>query len=414
MKSVFKFICCGAVDDGKSSLIGQLLLLSGNVKKDQLADALKASKKNGSEKLEPAMLLDGLLSEREQQITIDVAHRYFDYADIRFHILDCPGHEQYTQNMAIAAAQSHTAVAVIDCQKGISEQTKRHLDICALFRIRRVCVCLTKCDLISDENGKPNEEKLNRQITAVRDFLKNYQFDYQILPVSAVTGFNVNALLQFLVQSAQKAQAQKETAFVMHMRASKMYNGSRYYYGSTTIDPKPGLKCRIYPQNLPATITQTPTHGVVQLAEQIDVGSGDCLADIPVFVANKMHHRTIWFSNPTPQMLFKHGTRVARVVSYEENTLELDKEIIFNNIDDFKQNAFGIFIDALSKRTIGCCVFENNTFKQTDSYRQPSVLHSCVLDKNHFIKILNEPDKQKAINELTDMLLKQGILLTLQ
>ena len=101
MKHLFKFICCGNVDDGKSTLIGRLLLDTNNVKKDQIEDALKASHKNGSAQLEPAMLLDGLLDEREQQITIDVAHRYFDYNDIRFHILDCPGHEQYTKNRLV-------------------------------------------------------------------------------------------------------------------------------------------------------------------------------------------------------------------------------------------------------------------------------------------------------------------------
>ena len=122
MKQIFKFICCGNVDDGKSTLIGRMLLDTGNVKKDQLEDAKKASLKNGSDKIELAMLLDGLLSEREQQITIDIAHRYFDYHGIRFHILDCPGHKQYTKNMAIAAAEVDTAIVVIDVTKGL-EQT---------------------------------------------------------------------------------------------------------------------------------------------------------------------------------------------------------------------------------------------------------------------------------------------------
>ena len=138
MNCLFKFICCGSVDDGKSTLIGRLLIDSGNVKKDQLEDTLKASKRNGSDILELAMLLDGLMAEREQQITIDIAHRYFDYQDIRFHILDCPGHKQYTQNLAIAAAQADTAVVVIDVTKGISDQTRRHIEICSDFRIKRM------------------------------------------------------------------------------------------------------------------------------------------------------------------------------------------------------------------------------------------------------------------------------------
>lgn len=414
MKGIFKFICCGAVDDGKSSLIGSLLLLSGNVKKDQLADALKASKKNGANKLEPAMLLDGLLSERDQQITIDVAHRYFDYADIRFHILDCPGHEQYTQNMAAAAAQSHTAVVVIDCQKGLSEQTKRHIDICSLFRIRNLCVCLTKCDLIT-ENGVLNQTKLNTQITAVQKFLDSYQFDYQILPVSAVTGLNVKMLLQFLVNSVPKVQQNQKTAFVMHIQASKMHTGSRFYYGGTTLEPRNGLKCRIYPQNLPITITQTPSHGCIQIAEQIDIGRGDCITDIPVFVSNKLYHKTVWFSNPTLQMLLKHGTRTARVVSYKENFLELDREIIVNNIDDFKPNSFGIFIDALSKRTVGCCVFENNIEKKQPLSLLKQNKKAVMFDKKRLqTAVFNETDPEKALKALSDMLEQQGIIVRIQ
>lgn len=408
MKSLFKFICCGAVDDGKSSLIGQMLLRSHNVKKDQLQDALKASLKNGSKELEPAMLLDGLLSEREQQITIDVAHRYFDYEDIRFHILDCPGHEQYTQNMAIAAAQSHTAVVVIDCLKGIQPQTRRHIDICALFRIKNLCICLTKCDLIST-NGQLNKELLDKRMSEIEVFLKNYSFAYKILPVSAVTGLNVDALLKTLTEYARQAQLDeaKETAFVMHINMAKMFKNKRYYYGLPLSVKEAAVndELTLYPLKAKATITQA-THGCLSINEQLDVSAGDCFSNVPVFVSNTPQVKTIWFSEATEQMLFKHGTRIARVIRYNDNMLELDKEIIFNNIDSVKQNGFGIFIDAQTKRTIGCAVFENNT-AQTQTIQ--NVKPAITLSKKALKEVLSLNDKNAAIDAFAKLISTQGL-----
>ena len=165
MNKVFNLICCGSVDDGKSTLIGRILFDTNNVKKDQLEDALRASRRNGSKELEYSMLLDGLLSEREQQITIDSAHRFFDYEDVRFHILDCPGHEQYTKNMAIAAACADAAILVIDVTKGISPQTLRHLEICKLLNVKKVCCCLTKIDLLDDVTDRNNQiDKISMEL----------------------------------------------------------------------------------------------------------------------------------------------------------------------------------------------------------------------------------------------------------
>ena len=191
MKNLFKFICCGNVDDGKSTLIGRLLLDTNNVKKDQLTDALKASERNGSDKIELAMLLDGLLAEREQQITIDIAHRFFDYQDTRFHILDCPGHEQYTKNMAIAAAEADTAIVVIDITKGIKPQTLKHIEICSLFHIKNLLICLTKADLITwagevDENKllplkQEIESVLKKQVLLAKQVTAGVSGDEQVL-----------------------------------------------------------------------------------------------------------------------------------------------------------------------------------------------------------------------------------------
>ena len=401
MKQIFKFICCGNVDDGKSTLIGRMLLDTGNVKKDQLEDAKKASLKNGSDEIELAMLLDGLLSEREQQITIDIAHRYFDYHDIRFHILDCPGHKQYTKNMAIAAAEVDTAIVVIDTTKGIQEQTEKHIQICSLFGLTNICVCLTKCDLILNKDNEPDKDhilKLEKEISAL---MLKYSFNYTIIPVSAVTGYNIDRVLTQICGYAENSYAMNASIKerVLHIQAAKLHQGKRYYYARevNALEPKAGESYTLWPNNIPITITNLVSHGCFQIAEDVDVSMGDCISNCPVIVSNQIHHQTIWFDQPTESMLFKHGTRVVHVVHYTEKLLELDNPLIFNNIEDLKQNSFGIFIDVITKKTLGCCVFTNNKITDFKTKAENNIYAICAREKgdtyrlNSFIHSFNFP-----------------------
>lgn len=365
MKSIFKFICCGNVDDGKSTLIGRLLLNTNSVKKDQLEDALKVSQKNGSDKIELAMLLDGLLAEREQQITIDIAHRFFDYNDIRFHILDCPGHEQYTKNMAIAAASVNTAILVIDAVKGIKPQTLKHLEICNLFEIKNLLIALTKVDLLQDKEGKLDLSLLKPLENRVKEILSQYKFNYEIVPVSAVTDYNTDCVLKFLSRSAvdqMNEQAQNDKV-IMHILASKLFKDQRYYYAKNMSTPprqKNALKLIVYPQNTTITVKDVFETGTFTIEENVDITKGDCVANTDVLIADKIKHSSIFFDKKTDSMLFKHGTNIRRVIQLTPSTLQLDAPIIFNNIDDVKKNGFGIFIDETTKKTIGCAVFKNN------------------------------------------------------
>ncbi len=367
MKHLFKFICCGNVDDGKSTLIGRLLLDTNNVKKDQIEDALRASHKNGAIHLEPAMLLDGLLDEREQQITIDVAHRYFDYNDIRFHILDCPGHEQYTKNMAIAAAEANTAIIVVDTTKGIKPQTLKHIEICDLFQLKNILICLTKTDLLP-ENKK--ETIINLIKTDLISILNQYSFSYNIIPVSAITGENTDKVINFLYEQALAHANIKQDKITAHILTSKLFKIKRYYYPASAYKNllKRDMQLTVLPQNHIVTITNVFENGTFNIAENIDISKGDCLTNTHVFVSNKIKHKTIWFDHPTPSMIFKHGTNIRKVVSLTPELLELNDVIIFNNIDEIKTNGFGIFIDEASKKTLGCAVFMNN--KQDNSSQQ--------------------------------------------
>ena len=150
-KELCRFITCGSVDDGKSTLIGRLLYDTNSVFNDQINDLIRDSKKFGTQKgnLDFSLLVDGLLSERQQGITIDVAYRFFSSKKRKFIIADTPGHEQYTRNMATGASLADIAIVLIDATKGVLTQTKRHSYIARLFGIENIIVVINKMDLVS-------------------------------------------------------------------------------------------------------------------------------------------------------------------------------------------------------------------------------------------------------------------------
>lgn len=148
-KSMLRFITCGSVDDGKSTLIGRLLYDSKLIFEDQL-NALEAdSKKMGTQgqEIDFALLVDGLAAEREQGITIDVAYRFFSTDKRKFIVADTPGHEQYTRNMATGASPADVAILLIDARRGVLTQTRRHSFICSLLGIKRIVLAVNKMDL---------------------------------------------------------------------------------------------------------------------------------------------------------------------------------------------------------------------------------------------------------------------------
>src|ERR1700674_4745159 len=149
-RDLLRFITCGSVDDGKSTLIGRLLHDSKLILEDQLAALAEDSERHGTtgDDIDFALLVDGLEAEREQGITIDVAYRFFNTPNRSFIVADTPGHEQYTRNMATGASNAELAVILIDARKGVLVQTKRHSFICSLLGIRHVVVAANKIDLI--------------------------------------------------------------------------------------------------------------------------------------------------------------------------------------------------------------------------------------------------------------------------
>ncbi|MGL4996330.1 MAG: sulfate adenylyltransferase subunit 1, partial [Deefgea sp.] len=188
-KDMLRFITCGNVDDGKSTLIGRLLHDSKLIFEDHLAAIQKDSQKFNTtdQEIDLALLVDGLQAEREQGITIDVAYRYFSTEKRKFIIADCPGHEQYTRNMATGASTSDLAIILIDARYGVQTQTRRHSFIVSLLGIKQVIVAVNKMDLVEFSEARYNEIRAQ-----YLEFAKDLAIeDIVFVPLSALRGDNV-------------------------------------------------------------------------------------------------------------------------------------------------------------------------------------------------------------------------------
>ena len=191
-KEILRFITCGSVDDGKSTLIGRLLYDSKMIFEDQLASIEKDSKKSGTtgDKIDLALLVDGLASEREQGITIDVAYRFFSTDKRKFIIADTPGHEQYTRNMATGASTADLAIILIDARQGVLTQTKRHSYIASLLGIKNLIVAINKMDLVDFDQNRFEEIKKDYE-EIIPNLPHNSDINFSYIPISALDGDNI-------------------------------------------------------------------------------------------------------------------------------------------------------------------------------------------------------------------------------
>src|SRR6202795_1286031 len=188
-KSLLRFITCGSVDDGKSTLIGRLLYDSKMIFEDQLAALEADSKKMGTQgqEIDFALLVDGLAAEREQGITIDVAYRFFSTDRRKFIVADSPGHEQYTRNMVTGASTADLAVILIDARKGVLTQTRRHSFLVHLIGIRNVVLAINKMDLIGYDREKYDAIVADYRTFATSIGIKNFL----AMPISGLAGDNI-------------------------------------------------------------------------------------------------------------------------------------------------------------------------------------------------------------------------------
>ncbi|MBN2824504.1 MAG: sulfate adenylyltransferase subunit CysN [Campylobacterales bacterium] len=191
-KEICRFITCGSVDDGKSTLIGRLLYDSKMIFEDQLSAIEKDSKKVGTtgDKIDLALLVDGLASEREQGITIDVAYRFFSTDKRKFIIADTPGHEQYTRNMATGASTADMAIILIDARQGVLTQTKRHSYIVSLLGIKNIIVAINKMDLVDFSQERFEAIKVEYQ-KVIPNLPHHNDISFRYIPISALDGDNI-------------------------------------------------------------------------------------------------------------------------------------------------------------------------------------------------------------------------------
>ena len=184
---LLRFATAGSVDDGKSTLIGRLLYDSKQVYEDQLESIERTSRERGDERVDLALLTDGLRAEREQGITIDVAHRYFATPRRKFIVADTPGHVQHTRNMVTGCSTADLALVLVDARNGITEQTRRHAFIASLLRIPHLVICVNKMDLVEYSSARFEEIRSEFQDFAVRLEIPDLTF----IPISALLGDNV-------------------------------------------------------------------------------------------------------------------------------------------------------------------------------------------------------------------------------
>lgn len=388
---LLRFLTCGSVDDGKSTLIGRLLYDTGRLYDDHLKAIESESKVHGTQggALDLALVVDGLKAEREQGITIDVAYRYFATARRSFIIADCPGHEQYTRNMATGASHCQLAITLIDARHGVSTQTRRHAFIASLLGLRQVVAAVNKMDLVGWSEAKFREIELE-----FMDFCARLGIDPVVIPVSALTGENVVKrglntpwysgspileLLETLPVDHPSPDAPFRLPVQYVIRPSLDFRGFAGTISSGSV--KVGDRVRILPSGRETRVRRiarssedggdlavaiAPQSIVMTFEDEVDCSRGDVVSSVggmaEAIVAQSFEADLVWMDK-TPLMagksfILKNGTRSisARIVRVchrvDVNTLETH------------------IADTLSLNDIGRIEIETEQPLAFDSYRR--------------------------------------------
>ena len=402
---LLRFITCGSVDDGKSTLIGRMLYESQMIFDDQVASLKKDSQKHGTqgEEIDFALLVDGLSAEREQGITIDVAYRFFSSSKRKFIVADTPGHEQYTRNMATGASTADLAILLVDARNGVMTQTKRHSFIVSLLGIKKVILAINKMDLVN------YDQKTYQQIDKnYRSFAENLNFEHiQSIPISALKGDNVyekskmmkwyseKTLFSYL--ETVKVAASKSSKFILPVQRVNRPNLDFRGYSGTIASGniKVGEEIRTVPSNQKAKVKEifigdksikssSDRQSItLTLNKEIDISRGDiiCKKDSIVESADQFNINMIWMSE---ENCFPGRSYIAKIHNnsssikildikkiYNVNTLEyspgkqldlndvaevtvsLNKNIPFLSYQKNKNMGSMIIIDPISNQTIG-------------------------------------------------------------
>lgn len=427
-KSMLRFITCGSVDDGKSTLIGRLLYESKLVFEDQLSALENDSKKVGTqgEGLDFALLVDGLAAEREQGITIDVAYRYFTTERRKFVVADTPGHEQYTRNMVTGASTAELAVILVDARKGVLTQTRRHSYLVSLLGIRHVVLAVNKLDLVDY-----SQEVFERIVGEYADFAAEIGLENVVpIPMSAYVGDNLTehspntqwytgpTLIDHL-ETVEIEDAVQTAPFRMPVqwvnRPDLDFRGFSGQIVSGIV--RPGDRVRALPSGRESTVARIVTMDgdldeavagrsvTITLADEIDISRGDVLAGVDALpcVADQFEAQLVWMGEhemlPERPYLCQIGTvtvqaRITRpkykvnVNTLEQtatNTLALneigvcnisfDRPVPFDPYADNRDTGGFILIDRLTNTTVGAGMIAH-------SLRRSDNIHWQAVDVN--------------------------------
>ena len=332
-KSLLRFLTCGSVDDGKSTLLGRLLFETGKIPEDQLA-TLRAGSRTGE--IDYALLLDGLAAEREQGITIDVAWRYFETERRKFIVADTPGHEQYTRNMVTGASRADAAVLLVDARKGLLTQTLRHSYLVRLLGIRHIALAVNKMDLVGFDRAV-----FDAIAAAYREIADSLDIEVQAIPVAAARGDNIVSrgdalawhdgptLLDFL-HAVPTGTSSVDQPFAMPVqyvnRPSADFRGYTGMIAAGSVAP--GDPIRLLPSERTASISRIVTMDgdldralagqsvTLTLDRELDCSRGEIIAgaDTSLHAADQFEATLIWMAEqpmlPGRSYRLKHATSI--------------------------------------------------------------------------------------------------------
>lgn len=413
-KEILRFLTCGSVDDGKSTLIGRLLHDSKMIMEDQLDAIKRESKTIGTQRdgVDLALLVDGLQAEREQGITIDVAYRYFSTAKRKFIIADTPGHEQYTRNMVTGASTCDVAIILIDARHGVLPQTKRHTFLAHLLGIRHLIVAINKMDAVDYDESV--YESIRADYLAFTSQLA--LDDLAFIPISALIGDNVvdqstnmpwyqGATLMFLLETVPISTVRDTERLRFPVQwVNRPDSGFRGYCGTLAGGVvEPGDFVTALPSGQTAKIERIvtadgdidrafpPLSVTLTLDREIDISRGDIIASdakLP-HIADRLIATIVWMAEAPLEIgkryLIKHGTKrvtgqvTALEYKIDVNTLdhepagelalneigratfELSEPIVFDAYADNRTMGALIFIDRLTNNTVGAAMIHAPT-----------------------------------------------------
>jgi bifunctional enzyme CysN/CysC len=404
--TLLRFIACGSVDDGKSTLLGRLIHESKGIRDDQLAALAADSRRYGTRgaEIDYALLLDGLTAEREQGITIDVAYRYFSTPTRRYIVADTPGHEHYTRNMVTGASTADLAIVLVDAQKGLTEQTRRHAYLVAQLGVRHVVLAVNKMDLVGYA-----EAAFTGIETAFRDFARSIGIaDITCIPLSAVQGDNVvvasaatpwyrGSTLMHCLETAEVGDDLAAAPLRLPVQwVNRPHQAFRGYAGTIVSGSvRPGDAIEVQPSGLTARVARIVTaDGDLPLAianqavtltldREIDVGRGDVIAAAaqPVASADQFEATIVWMDKAPllrgRSYVLKLGARTVNAtvapIKYRVNVhtlehvaagkldlndigvcdIELDRPVAYEAYADNRDLGGFILIDRMNNNTVG-------------------------------------------------------------